>query len=280
MLSLIERIKICQLVREETARITNEILKKNSALSEVDFRNLTIKNLFDQRELHQSGWYDPPPFGVAALFSQAPYTRLQFDTLRSKKFWPQKENFLTKESVGIIYLSPVHRESGIIGDFGATFYYGKDEKIVRHLKKSLSLLEKVTDFIEIGMEFRKIHEFAQQLFQKNEVNNHRTTVHNDPAGTNLGHTVPWTYEDPTTEEEKIIEDGDIETLRNLISKKRIYINALEKFKIPSTIAFTFEARLEDSENSHLPNAFYHLIVCFINGKKTILKNFECIFLAR
>lgn len=255
MLSLIEKIEICQQVREETAHITAEILKDNSTLSEVDFRNLAIKYLFNQKNLHQNGWYEPPPFGVAALFGQAPYTRLQFDTLRNEKFWPQKGNFLTKESVGILYLSPIHKESGIIGDFGGTFYYGEDKKVLQHLKKSLSLLEEVADFINSGMEFREIHEFAQQLFQKNKVNNHRTIVYNDPAGTNLGHTVPWTYENPTAEEEVIINEGNIETLKNLISKKRIYVNAIEKFKVPPTIAFTLEARLEDSQNLNLPNAF-------------------------
>jgi hypothetical protein len=76
---------------------------------------------------------------------------------------------------------------------------------------------------------------------------------------------------------EVIENRDFNELKDLISRKRINVNRFERFKIPTNIAFTCEARLEDSNNPSLPLVFFHLVVTFKEGKKKILADFNSIF---
>lgn len=273
-----EKIDFCCATREYSASVIEKVLKDNSELSEAQFCDKVLRNLAVSSNIWRTGWYDPPPGGATALFSEkSNYERLQFDTLRNPNYWPSNNRNFTKESVGIIYTSPVHRISGVIGDIGLTLYRGEDKLVQQHIARCLSLLEKVADYAEVGMQFRDIHEYAQNIFSKEGVNNRRTVTHTDPLGTNLGHTIPWSYEDPTPAELSMINGENFEKLKNLISKKRLYINKIETFVIPGDIAFTCEVRLEDSNNKKLPNVFFHLIVVFKDGKKTIHTNFNFIF---
>src|SRR5262249_7803608 len=147
---------------------------------------------------------------IAALFGQPNnYQRLLFDTLRKEEFWPKDEYKFGENSVAIIYASPVHKASGIIGDFGTTIYKGKDKRILDHLNNCLNTLKKSTDQIETGMEFREIHDLTQKIIAQNNLTNARTITWTDTVGTNLGHTIPWTYENPTAEEEKIIASNNV-----------------------------------------------------------------------
>jgi hypothetical protein len=111
------------------------------------------------------------------------------------------------------------------------------------------------------------------------LNNNRTITYTDKVKTNIGHTVPWSYEDPTPEELSIINGTDFDKLKNLISSKRINLNEKEDFKIPPTIAFTTEFRAESNKDPHLPNASFHLIVSFVDGKKEVLGGFNTVFQA-
>ena len=124
------------------------------------------------------------------------------------------------------------------------------------------------------MEFRGLHARAQKLFARESLNNDRTVTHTDKVGTNLGHTIPWTHKDPTESEQAIISGNSFEKLKNLISSKRVNVNSRETFKIPENIVFTFEARLEDSEDSKMPLVFFHLLVVFRYGKRGIVSGFE------
>ena len=179
--------------------------------------------------------------------------------------------------MGIVYLSPVDKKSGIIGDMGLTIYNGGNKKIHEHLKHCLKVIEKIAEYTEVGMEFREIHNFAQDIFKKEELNNDRTLGITDSSKTNIGHTIPWTYEAPNKLEQETISDGNMDLLKDIISKKRIHINQDEKFKVQYNIALTVEVRLEDNNNPSLPNVFYHLVVSFIDGQKTISTNFNEIF---
>ncbi len=168
--------------------------------------------------------------------------------MRKEIFWPQNEStLLDKEAVGIIYASPIDLKSGIIGDFGITIYRGKEKRILDHLSTCLKVLETAIDQIEVGMEFRYVHELTQKLISEHNLTNSRTITWTDKVGTNLGHTIPWSYEEANASEKKLITSKNLHGLRELISHKRININKVEQFKIPNSIAFTLEARLESLE---------------------------------
>lgn len=118
---------------------------------------------------------------------------------------------------------------------------------------------------------------AQKLFDTSGLTNARTVTWTDKVGSNLGHTVPWSYEEPTEDEQEILRTGSLTAVSALISQKRIHLNRVESLKIPQTIAFTLEARLECKDDSNMPNVYYHLIITFQDGRKSILANFNEIF---
>ncbi len=271
------RINICEKTREGLSKTISSLLSKHDDIAEQEFATTLSAEIRNDADLQLEGWYAPPPYGIAALFSdQDNFDRLRFDTLRKEQYWPQQFKLL-KNSAGIIYASPIHKVSGTIGDFGITIYKGNDRNIQLHLAGCLRALEQSADLAKVGMEFRELHDFTQRLFKENGLHNHRTVTWTDTVGTNLGHTVPWSYEEPTAEEQRIIAGQSLNDLRNLISNKRINVNRNERFKIPANIAFTLEARLERLEDPAMPNTFFHLIITFKNGRKKIVSNFNGVF---
>jgi hypothetical protein len=249
-------------------------------LSEQQFADSLDKEIGNNRSLYTDGWYSPPPNGIAVLFGQPKsFDRLRFDTLRKEEYWPRSDQKLEAGSAGIIYASPVHKASGTIGDLGLTIYRGEDQTIRSHLVNCLNVMERAADLAQVGMEFRELHRLTQRLFKDAELHNARTITWTDKVGTNLGHTIPWSFEMPNPSERQIIDAGNLTSLKDVISKKRINVNNVEQFKIPENIAFTLEARLESSTDPKMPNTFYHLIIAFQNSKKSIHSNFNQIFTA-
>jgi hypothetical protein len=274
------RINICEKTRDWISTEIANLLRKQNNSSEKQFATAVDMEVKNNPEFQREGWYAPPPSGIAALFSDIDdFDRLRFDTLRKEQYWPQEQYKLLKDSAGILYASPIHKPSGTIGDFGITVYRGNNRDIQLHLVNCLKALEQAAEFAQVGMEFRELHDSAQKSFKENNLHNHRTVTWTDTVGTNLGHTIPWSYEEPTSEEQRIISGNSLNDLRNLISNKRVNVNKNEQFKIPANIAFTLEARLESMLDVSLPNIFFHLIITFKNGHKKVLSNFNNVFSA-
>jgi Metallopeptidase family M24 len=274
----LDKVAVCAATRTWAASVVADSLKPGVEISEAEFSQFALNAFSKNADVTQSGWYEPPPGGVAALFAVPPdYERLEFDTLRKETYWPQKDRILSQDGVGLLYVSPVHRETGIIGDFGITVYRGSSPEVLDHFAKCLNTLERVASEVEVGMALLEVHERAQQLFKANGLTNARTVTWTDKTGTNLGHTIPWSYEVPEESESKVIKTGDMNQLKDLISNKRLYLNTKETFLIPETIAFSLEARLESIENPSLPNVFYHFIIAFDRRKKKVLANYNEIF---
>lgn len=271
-------INICKETREWLSHTISNLLRKQNGISEKQFAANLDAQIKVNPNLRPEGWYAPPPNGVAALFSISDdFSRLKFDTLRKEEYWPQDGFKLLDDSAGILYASPIHKLSGTIGDFGITIYKGNNPNVQSHLVNCLKTLEQAADLAQVDMQFRELHDLTQQLFKGNDLHNARTVAWTDTVGTNLGHTIPWSYEEPTAEEQRIINGSSLDDLRKLISNKRVNVNRIERFKIPLNIAFTLEARLESSVDPTLPNIFFHLIITFKNGDKKILVNFNEVF---
>jgi len=273
-------IETCAETRSWLANEMSKLLGQGPFLSEEQFASAIATRIRDNTELHSEGGYAPPPAGIAALFRlPINFHRLIFDTLRKEEYWPCVNQKLEMGSAGLVYASPIHRLSGAIGDFGMTIYRGNNAAVQAHLSRCLNVLERACEYAEVGMEFRELHELAQHLFEEAGLHNARTVTWTDKVGTNLGHTIPWSYEAPSQTEMQLISSGTLSDLRSLISNKRINVNRIERFRIPENIAFTLEARLESASDPTMPNTFYQLIATFQNGVRRVCANFNEIFAA-
>lgn len=256
--------------RKTTADIFTKALINLEGNSEVEIREKLLSEIKNCNEIFPEGWYSPPPSGVAILLDEKPFKRLGYDSLRKSDFWPQEDLHLEKESVGMIFFSPVDRKTNMIGDIGFTFYKGNNEEIKKHIKKSYEAILEIAKKAQVGMTFSELCSFADNLLKDRFKITRWITKYSDPRGINLGHTIPGSYE-------KINFGKSFEETKNTITKGRMYIKEIENFKIPETCAFTIESRLEDINKPYLPSVYFHFIVCFDNGKKIILENFNQIF---
>lgn len=258
--------------RKQAAEIFTQALLNIDNISEIELRDLILSKMSANNNLFPKGWYDPPPGGVGILFDEAPFKRLQFESLRDSSSWPNEISRFKKESVAIIYLSPVDRTTGMLGDFGCTVYKGDNQEIKEHILKCFKTTLAIAEHAEVGMKFYDLYKFANNLF-KNELKiiGWMTTTNDPTLGINLGHTIPGSLENYSNLGNSFSE------IKDFIRTKRKYINSAENFEIPTTCAFTVETRLADLNNPRLPNVFFHFIVIFRDGEKHILKNFENIF---
>lgn len=260
--------------RKTAAQILIKSLVSIDGNSEIQIRGKIQAEFGNHNEFFPLGWYDPPPGGVCVLMAQSPFKRLQFKTLRKPEAWPNETSKFEQETVGIVYISPVDRQTGMLGDIGFTIYRGKNAEIQEHIKKCYKTILSIAEKAEVGMKFSDLYKLAGNLFKENLKIIEWMTTTNDPTlGMNLGHTIPGSFGG------NLPMGNSFEEIKNTITKKRIYINAAEDFIILETCAFTIEARLVDVEKEYPPNAFFHFMVCFNKGKKTILENFEEIFKA-
>ena len=260
----------------ETRKTAEQIVIKSltniNNASEFELRERILALIKTHNELYPTGWYAPPPSGISVLFDTAPFKRLQFESLRNEESFPSEESIFEKESVGIIYLSPVDLKTNMIGDIGFTIYHGNDERIKKHIDKCYHTTLAMAEHAKVGMKFKDLYSFAMDLFkQELKIIGWMTTTSDPNLGINLGHTVPGSFDN------NLNFGNSFEDILKTIKNNRIYINNVEDFEIPETCAFTVEARLADINNPDLPNIFFHFIVVFNKGEKTILNNFENIF---
>ena len=257
--------------RKTAADILVKSLTSIEEKSETEIRDKILLEAKNHKEIFETGWYDPPTGGLGILFDQYPFKRLKYDSLRKPEYAPNKKIVFKKESVGMIYSSFVDRKTKMLGDIGFPIYQGQDEKIRQHIKNSYNTILKIAEHAKVGMEFADLCLFSENLFQNKLKPTKWITVNYPVFNINLGHSIPGSFENDFT------FGNSFEEIKNTIKTKRIMISKAESFKIPKTCAFTIESRLEDLNDPDLPSIYFHFIVCFDNGKKTILQNFDQIF---
>jgi hypothetical protein len=279
--SLVEKIDICLELRSSVAAGLAKILTGSPrGCSETDVHDQIKKLLEDNSSTLNSGWYVPPPSGIGVLFAnkEDAYARSRFPTLRTEPYWPSGKFNLEDETVGMAYVSPVHKASGIIADIGLNYYTGSNKDIQQHLKKCLTTVESIAEQAETGMKFKELHAKATKVLEDSGLHNGWMQTFNDPLrGPNFGHTFPWTNVAPSAEEQNIINSSDVDKITSLISSKRKYVNSIEDFVIPDNIAFSIEARLGDHSRPKLPGGYYYALVTFQQGQKKIVTNYNVIF---
>lgn len=258
--------------REATAGIFAKSLIDINGLSEIGIGEKILTEVKKNNDIFPEGWYSPPPKGVAILLDHEPFERLKFQTLREASAWPNGTSTFEKESVGMIFFSPVHRKTNMIGDIGFTLYRGENKEIKRHIKKSYYAILKIAEHAKVGMSFPDLHKFATNLLKKEfEIVGWTTTNLKAKPFINFGHTIPGSFE------RGFVFGKTFEEIKESIRTSRFFITEVENFKITETCAFTVETRLINLEKPQLPIVYFHFIVCFDKGKKIILENFDDIF---
>lgn len=272
--STLDRVNFCIHTRTIATKIFQQLLQdQEHGTSEAQFCDKLKQNFAEHSDLYDSGWYVPPPFGMSALFATPRnIERVHFDSLRPEKSWPRGDIVLGPDTLGMVYASPVHKPSGTIGDYAATFYNGTDQKIIDHIKNSREAIEQVAELSCVGMRLCDLYASCDDVFAARGLS--RGDIVTRVAGSTLGHTVPWTFEAPTVEERAVLESGDTEQIIRIIRDGRLYVNEVETQPILETCAFTVEARLESTEHPELPDVYFHTIVTFREGTRKILLGFE------
>jgi hypothetical protein len=272
-----ERVLECIKARELSTEAARATLSNFNSGTEVDLRNDLQKALAEQPGFLSEGWYSPPPAGISILFANSnDVERSKYLSLREEQNWPSSRNSFDSETINLVHVSPVCGTSGMLGDLGFTTYQGQNQKVKDHINKVLNVIEDMCDYAEAGLQFGELYSRAVERIKQQSLATSMVSYHGR-VDMSFGHTVPWSYEDPTEEEKSIIATGNINNIKELISKKRIYINSVDSYTIPQTCALTVEARLTDLRDQNLPNTYFHYIVTFINGEKKVLSGFNSIF---
>lgn len=262
-----------------TFAIALQTLQKNhTPFSEVMLRDAWLSELQKNQDIFPDGWYIPPPHGIGILFGPAiQNSRTNYRNLREEVYSPNPNIYFdNKNDMAYIYASPVDKKSGTIGDFGMVLYRGTDEKVKNHLKRCLEIDKAIFEQITVGMTFAQIYETAEKIFTQYQLSNNVIST-TDKAVINIGHSVP-SFAELSSEEVDQIQQHDWMKIKDMLSKKRLFINALEQTVLQSGMCITLEPRLTVSNDSAMPMASYHVITSIDNkGHKELLTNFDTIF---
>lgn len=283
LLNILDRLDGCRIARlaasQGCLRAWQKILKIERKVSEAKFRNIWLKEMYKSKGIIPEGWYDPPLFGIAVLFADdANIKRVNYLTLRDKEYWPRADTYLKKDGTGYIFASPFMfiDDAPIIGDFGMSFYLGKNQKIIDYFKKCYQVQNDLISLISLNMTFSQIYEKSIEIISKNGLENNVYST-TDKSRTDIGHTIPFIDRNLNTEERNGILSEDSDKIHKVMSQGRVFINKNSDYKLTENCAFTVEPRFTSISNPKLPMCSFHTIIEFIHGKKVILQNFDGIF---
>jgi hypothetical protein len=242
-----------------------------SQLTEKSLCTEWAQRLAAEDSLLPEGWYQPPPNGVSVLIGTPPdFTRMAYVSLRHEVTWPRQDITLTDDSIMYAYCSPVDRNTKMIGDLGITLYRGSDARIRNHLATCFDITAQVAAYAEVGMQLLELYEFAADLIDKAALVNETFSTTDQSGGIDIGHTLPWSYNEPTPEDRAALIGGDPKTVAKTISRARLFLNAEESQRILPTMGFTVEPRMAGPE---YPLASFHVLVTFSDGVKRIHADF-------
>ncbi len=271
--------KTRQLTADALALTLKELMGGSEPISETAFANKWYKHLKANPNIFPEGWYMPPPHGIEVLFgTQEQVARVSPKSARVKEFWARGNVYLDR-SKGItqVFASPVDRQTAMIGDFGLTLYFGNNKAMINHLKNVYALTIEIAEWVKTGMSLAEIFNYGHALMAKRRVKSDLSSP-TDPTGTNIGHTIPFLGENMSREEATIFSSSDWAQIKDMISKKRKFLNKTEKLVIKPGMGITIEPRPEAPARHNIPTALFHTVILFKNdGQKEILTGFDEIF---
>lgn len=270
-----DRIRIILETRRKASEALLDAFKATiDTPSENKIRDSWLAHISAHSDLSSQGWYLPPPGGACILVGQPEtnFSRLNYNSLRDRETWSRDDIFVTERSVIYAYASPIAKGTGLIGDTGISLYSGDDPVIIDHLQKCLKTTVDISNYAEVGMPLRELLAYARQRLSEAELSNQATSRASGVE--NIGHTIPWSYEDYSAQEGQILRGEDHDDILKTISEKRISINDSAELRIQPNMAFTVEPQIRSERN---PLCSYHLIVAFYEGRKKATTYFDSIF---
>ncbi len=264
----------CRLTRKIAAQTLytalSTLLSGSELISEVSLRNAWLNALRRENAILPDGWYVPPPHGIAVLFGNEDNERLNYDSLRSEEIWPREDHILDRDK-GLLYAyaSPVHKETGMIGDFGITLYFGSNPTVCNLLKTTLKINRDIKNSITSKQKLSDVYHNAETLLGRAGCRSNVRGVSSE-GRLNIGHTVPVLSKELMKEQQ--------ETIASTISHARVFISDMEDLKIQNGMAFTIEPRPRFIEHPQLPMVSYHTI-CLVHegGSTELLEDFDDLF---
>lgn len=271
--------KTRKIAADSLALALTSLLKTSREISEVMLRDAWLSEIRKHTGVFPEGWYIPPPHGMTVLFATETHTdRVCPQAIRPEKYWPKPDVYLDcAHGLAFVYASVVDKVTGMIGDFGLTLYFGSRSKITNHLKTCYDVDRMVFDYARIGMTFSALNKYTHELIRKNGLISDLASS-TDPMNTNTGHTIPGTDVMWTSREMKMLQGSDWKKTLTMISRKRVFVNSVEPFRIKPGTAFTIEPRPYSVTDKTIPMAFFHMIAMFHkNGKEEFLTDFDELF---
>lgn len=266
-------IEMIRWMRALAARVLHDSLLPliDTAPSEAEIRDRCRQALDAHAEVFADGWYQPPPDGIIVAAADPPfYDRVHQPSYRPLEAWPSTLRTVGRDSLLYIYASPVHRETGIIGDVGISLYRGSDRALREHLRRVYSVTLEIIDGIESGMTLGEVARFADEITKRAGLENQVHSV-SDASGVNIGHTIPWSGRSISPTDRMVLENGSASERAGLVSNARRFVNPLESSQLVDFEAFTIEPRLSAPG---LPTVGFHFVVGFESGKKRVITEFE------
>ncbi|MCL2338999.1 MAG: hypothetical protein FWC51_03555 [Proteobacteria bacterium] len=221
-------------------------------VTEIEFRDMWLRNIAMIGTIIADGWYNPPPRGAAVLFGPRNNPdRISFTSLRAEKFWPTHKNTADwKNGFIYAYCSPVHKETGIIGDVSFCLYLGKDKRLRDHFINAHTATAALLAQLPTVSNSLDLFKLSQTVFADYNLANNIASI-NDPLNNNIGHTFP--------------SIGPIETKtltqaqKDRISHARRFINGGEPFDFADGMQFTIEPQLTSVADPTLPKVTLHYL---------------------
>jgi len=226
--------------------------QKNN-FTELDFRDLWLKNIQKHEGVIASGWYAPPPHGMAVLAGTTNYpSRISFDTLRNEPNWPTNNVINWKTNLLYCYCSPLNNEYGMPGDLAITLYFGNDERIIRHFQNTHKATHEVINALAYVKNSNELFDVSQEIFASHHLKN-CVISKTDLLPLDLGHTYPRVL-NPL--QSNLSADD-----HKIISKARQFINATSFWDFTEGLQFTIEPQLVSLDDVTLPQISYHYLLC-------------------
>jgi hypothetical protein len=223
-------------------------------LSEVQFRDIWLAGLRAAPQLCASGWYEPPPYGMAVISGKASSdSRVSFSSLRQPDFWPTDKSIGFERDALYCYCSPISRVDLYPGDFAITLYFGDDPRVLHHFKNTIEAVKSLLSSIKATLNSAQLFEHSELTFGKFGLRNDVVSV-TDIALKDLGHSMPRAEHSTST----LLSADEKERIR----KGRRFINGIDTWNLLGEKYFTIEPQLRSIEDPKLPQISFHFQCLF------------------
>jgi hypothetical protein len=245
-------------------------LRDKPHVTEVMFRDGWFNRLRKIDSLFASGWYEPPPYGMAVLFASGNnYARMNYQSLRPEASWPGTTEADWSDGFLFAYCSCVSRKTGMPGDFDLTLYFGNDPKLKEHYSHCFATTDKLLNSIGPEDTSRFIFVRSQKMFSDANLRDSVVSF-TDTAPLTLGHTFPTlsrsvlaSYPSELTIEHK-----------NSIRTARKFLNDLDDWPIEEGMQLTIEPQLCSTLDSTMPKISFHYLLQKKDGKIHICREID------